>query len=378
MKFRLLFLVLFGVANVTAADLERGKTLYSQICFTCHGPTLDGGIGPSLKDQYWHHGSSPSAILDVIDHGVEGSEMIGYKDVFPEADRLALRDFLLSQQEGVREMVRSVYPPEFFKETRLTPDLFKTVESTSQTLLPENWIYMPRNAVGVIRVTAKVHIQKPGSYHFAIRRLGRTAVYFEGEEVHYSDDSKPKGDDFNKALDLKPGSYTFEILHTEKKSHSYRFHGTLTGPAGSAAKRFPLSGRSLQGNIPKIIVAGPEVKIVRKWIKDLPPRALLCLLPNKVIVAYNTVDGSILKAWHSAEINQTPSLPDRSQKRSEINGTEIPESTRSILQSSNIQFLGYESKGDEAVIHIVVDGQPTTITIAPKGEQSFTISTKSP
>ncbi|MCH1420802.1 MAG: hypothetical protein L7W40_10915, partial [Akkermansiaceae bacterium] len=119
-------------------------------------------------------------------------------------------------------------------------------------------------------------------------------------------------------------------------------------------------------------------KIVRKWIKDLPPRALLCLLPNKVIVAYNTVDGSILKAWHSAEINQTPSLPDRSQKQSEINGTEIPESTRSILKSSNIQFLGYESKSDEALIHIVVDGQPTTITIAPKGEQSFTISTKSP
>lgn len=268
-------------------------------------------------------------------------------------------------------MIRSIYPPEFFKEKRLTPDLFKTGESTSQTLLPENWIYMPRNAVGVIRVTAKVHIQKPGSYHFAIRRLGRTAVYFEGEEVHYSDDSKPKGDDFNKALDLKPGSYTFEILHTEKKSHAYRFHGTLTGPAGT---RFPLSGRSLQGNIPKIIVAGPEVKIVRKWIKDLPPRALLCLLPNKVIVAYNTVDGSILKAWHSAEINQTPSLPDRSQKQSEINGTEISESTRPILKSSNIEFIAYESKGDKALIHSVVDGKPTTVTLVPQSDNSFTIS----
>ena len=378
MKFRLLFLALLGVANVTGADLERGKSLYAQICFTCHGPTLDGGIGPSLRDQYWHHGSSPSAILDVIDHGVEGSEMIGYKDVFPEADRLALRDFLLSQQGGVREMVRSVYPPEFFREKRLTPDLFKNVKFTSQTLLPENWIYMPRNAVGVIRVTAKVYIQKPGSYHFAIRRLGRTAIYFEGEEVHYSDDSKPKGNDFKKVLDLRPGSYTFEILHTEKKNRSYRFHGILAGPAGPAAKRFPLSGRSLQGNIPKIIVAGPKAKIVRKWIKDLPPRALLCLFPNKVIVAYNTAKGSIIKAWHSAEINQTPSLPDRSQKPSEIKGSEIPESKGAVLNSSNIQFHGYQSQGDKALIHSVVDGQPTTITIEPKGEKSFTISTKSP
>ncbi|MDG1362525.1 MAG: cytochrome c, partial [Akkermansiaceae bacterium] len=164
---RLLATLFLATSIPAAADPSRGEIIYKQICFTCHGPTLDGGIGPSLKDQYWHHGSSPSAILDIIDHGVEGSEMIGYKDVFPELDRLALRDFLLSQQEGVREMIRSIYPTEFFKEKRLTPDLFKTVESTSQTLLPENWIYMPRNAVGVIRVTAKVHIQKPGSYHFA-------------------------------------------------------------------------------------------------------------------------------------------------------------------------------------------------------------------
>ena len=127
---------------------------------------------------------------------------------------------------------------------------------------------------------------------------------------------------------------------------------------------------------PKIIVAGTEAKIVRKWIKDLPPRALLCLLPNKVIVAYNTVDGSILNAWHSAEINQTPSLPDRSQKPSEIKGAEIPESTRPILKSPSSRFIAYEAKGAAALIHSIVDGKPMTITIAPKGEAAFSISTK--
>jgi hypothetical protein len=359
--------------SLIQANPTQGEIIYKQLCFTCHGPNLEGGIGPSLTDAYWHHGSSPEAIFEVINHGVEGSEMIGYKDVFPEADRLSLRDFLLSKQEGVREMVRSIYPPEFFKEKRLTPELFKTVESTSQTLLPENWIYMARNAVGVIRVTAKVYIRQAGSYHFSIRRLGRTAVNFQDKEVHYSDDKAPKDQDINKPISLEPGIYSFEILHEEKKSHSYRFHGTLNGPTGP---RFPLSGRSLQGNIPKIIVAGTEAKIVRKWIKDLPPRALLCLLPNKVIVAYNTVDGSILNAWHSAEINQTPSLPDRSQKPSEIKGAEIPESTRPILKSPNSRFVAYEAKGAAALIHSIVDGKPMTITIAPKGDAAFSISTK--
>ncbi|MDA7864181.1 cytochrome c [Akkermansiaceae bacterium] len=358
--------------SLLQADPTRGEVIYNQLCFTCHGPNLEGGIGPSLTDAYWHHGSSPEAIFDVINHGVEGSEMIGYKEVFPEADRLSLRDFLLLKQEGVREMERSIYPPEFFKDKRLAPDPFKTVESTSQTLLPENWIYMERNAIGVIRVTAKVHIRKAGSYHFSIRRLGRTAVYFQGKEVHYSDAKAPKDQDLNKPIHLEPGVYSFEILHDEPKSHSYRFHGTLNGPAGT---RFPLSGRSLQGNIPKVIVAGPEAKIVRKWIKDLPPRALLCLLPNKVIVAYNPVDGSVLNAWHSAEINQTPSLPDRSQKPSEINGSQIPKSARPILKSPNTKFIAYESKGTAALIHSLVDGKPMTVTIAPEGESAFTIAT---
>ncbi|MDB4441202.1 cytochrome c, partial [Akkermansiaceae bacterium] len=108
MKLLLSFLCALVTSSALGADLERGKTLYSQLCFNCHGPTLDGGQGPSLRDQYWRHGSSPAAILEVINKGVPGSAMIAYEEVFPEADRLALRDFILSEQEGMRETVRSV------------------------------------------------------------------------------------------------------------------------------------------------------------------------------------------------------------------------------------------------------------------------------
>ena len=115
-------------ASVSAAHLERGRTIYSQICFNCHGPKLEGGQGPALKDQYWQHGSSPEAILNVINKGVPGSPMIAFETVFPESDRLALRDFILSEQEGLREVVRSVYPRQFFKNKRFTPALFEGVE----------------------------------------------------------------------------------------------------------------------------------------------------------------------------------------------------------------------------------------------------------
>jgi cytochrome c551/c552 len=362
-----------ATASADPASVERGKALYQQICMTCHGPHMEGGIGPALSDHFWKHGDSSEAINRAITKGIAGTEMAAFEAIYPAEDRQALTDYILSKQEGIREMVRYIYPKNHFKGKKLVPDLFKTIESTSSTPLPENWLYVKRNLEGVVRVTAKAYIQKPGSYRFDIRRVGRTAIYFEGKEVHYSDEKTPKADDINEKLELEAGTYSFEIFHEEKRAHSYKFYGNLVGPAGA---RYALSGRSLQGSTPKVIVAGPTAKIERKWIKDLPPRAILCLLPNKVIVAYNTVDGAILDAWHTAEINQTPSLTDRSQQPSQIIGKKIPNSARPALEGSNIEFIAYEAAQGNALIHSHVNGKPTTLIIAPEGDTSFSISTK--
>jgi hypothetical protein len=371
MKQLVLFLYVFTIATAFGADIERGKTLYSQLCFNCHGPHLDGGIGPALKDQYWHHGSSPEAILNLIDKGVPGSEMIAFEAVFPEADRLALRDFILSEQEGLREVIRSVYPRDYFKGKRFTPALFDSVESLSQTPLPENHYYFDRNGDGILRGNSKLYIKEAGGYQFSINPVGRTSIFLDGEEVHYSDEKTDKSTHLNKKFNLEPGIYDLEIFHEEKTTHSYRFHGTLRGEGG---KIFALNGRSLEGNIPKIIKAGPEAKVVRKWIADLPPRALLCLLPNQVIVAYNPVDGYVLGAWHSAEINQTPSLPDRSAKPSEINGTPIANTGPGAALPGTNRFLRYQVQGDTVHLVSLIDGEEKTVAISPEGAQSFNLT----
>ncbi len=373
MKYQLTILFcLLSAIKVSGADLERGKTLYSQLCFNCHGPTLDGGQGPSLRDQYWRHGSSPAAILEVINKGVPGSAMIAYEEVFPEADRLALRDFILSEQEGMRETVRSVYPVEYFKGKRFAPKDFASVESLSQTPLPENHYYFERNGVGVMRGSSKLYIKTAGEYRFSIGPIGRTSIFLNREEVHYSDATTDKKTHLNKAITLQPGVHDLEIFHEEKKSHSYRFRAVLQQVAG---KSFALTGRSLEGNIPKFIKARPGAAlVVRKWIKELPPRTLMCLLPNQVIVALNPVDGQIIKAWHSAEINQTPSLPDRSAKPSEVTGTAIDQFKPSPLASDSLRFLRYQIKGESALISFKTQDGEKTVTISPEGTQSFSIS----
>ena len=80
-------LTLCALTAASAADIERGREIYSQLCFNCHGSHLDGGQGPALRDQYWQHGSSPEARLTVINKGVPGSPMIPYEGVFPKSVR---------------------------------------------------------------------------------------------------------------------------------------------------------------------------------------------------------------------------------------------------------------------------------------------------
>ena len=366
-------LAILGVqaADVDAADHSRAETLYLQICFNCHGPKLDGGKGPALVDAYWRHGSEPEAILKAINKGFPGSEMVAFEEALPESDRIALRDFLVAKQEGLREVVRRVYPRAPFQGKRLEPGLFTAVKPISHKRLPENVFYLDRNQDGVLRGTAKIHVREPGEYRFVIPPRGRSSIYVNGKEVFYYDDRTKKHRHINETFVLKAGVHDMEFLHEEKASHRFRFTGALRHESG---KKWPLNGRSLQGNVPKIIAAEPEAKVVRKSIAGLPPRALLCLLPNQVLVAYNPKDGSVLQAWHSASINQTPSLEDRSAKPSEIKGMPIPDTEREILESDTLRFLRYEMHLDTVHLVSLVDGEERTVIIAPEGTQSFKVS----
>jgi cytochrome c553 len=362
----------FVVPSLHGEDHARARELYSQICINCHGPKLDGGKGPALVDAYWRHGSEPEAILRAINKGFPGTEMVAFEEALPESDRLALRDYLVAQQEGLREVVRQVYPREPFQGKRLTPALFDAVEASSQKRLPENVYYFERNQDGVLRGVSKLIVRQPGKYHFNIRPRGRTAILVDGREVHYSDE-KDKRAAVNETFALTPGVHRLEILHEERSAPSLRFGGTLQHESG---KRWELAGRSLQGSPPKIIVAEPEAKVVRKWIDGLPPRTLLCLLSNQVMVAYNPQTAEVLKAWRSASIDQTPSLPDRSTKPSEIRGEPIPDAAANALRAEQLRFLRYEVELETVHLVSLADGKEKTVTITPEGTQSFKLSVK--
>ena len=362
---------LLALTTPAFSEIERGEVIYKQLCFNCHGVNLDGGIGPSLIDSYWKNGDSYDAIYRNIAKGITGTEMIAYELVYPEKDLRSLTDFIIGKQEGNRETLRSTYPRDYFKGKRLHPDLFDSIESTSQKKLPENFYYVERMFDGVLRGQSKLFIKSPGKYRLNINGKGRTSIWVNGKEVHYSNDKKPKDTHFDKEFELSSGTHDLEILHEEPTAHSMRFGVRLQKLNG---RHWMLTGKSLEGSVPKVVRSGESAKVIRKWIEGLPPRTLLLLLPNKVLLAYDSTSGKIIKGWESAFINQTPSLDSRSQKQSEVKGKELQGIAKTVLEGKRFNLLHYETEGDSVKIATLVDGTPKSFRVSPEGENSYKLT----
>ena len=373
MKFQFFkYLIIFNIGlSFAFATIERGQEIYNQICFNCHGPDLDGGIGPNLVDSYWKNGDSHDAIYRSIAKGVSGTEMIAYELVYSEKDLQSLTEFIIYKQEGNRETLRSTYARDYFEGKRLHPDLFDSIESTSQTRLPENFYYVDRMFDGILRGQSKLYISSPGKYRFTTGGRGRTSIWVNRDEVLYSNDKKDKSTRINKDFELSAGIHDLEIIHEEPTSHSMRFYARLQKLNG---EHWMLTGKSLEGSVPKVVRSGQKAKVIRKWIDDLPPRTLLLLLPNQVLLAYDSASGKIIKGWESAFINQTPSLDSRSQKKSEVKGKELTGIAKTILEGDRFNLLHYETSGDSVTIATLVDGEQKKFSISPEGKNSYKLS----
>jgi mono/diheme cytochrome c family protein len=58
-----------------------GSEVYSQLCAQCHGPSGQGGIGPSLSDPAWQASRTDKQIVDAIDLGHPATAMIGWGEI---------------------------------------------------------------------------------------------------------------------------------------------------------------------------------------------------------------------------------------------------------------------------------------------------------
>ncbi|MBO6517703.1 MAG: c-type cytochrome [Bacteroidia bacterium] len=54
------------------ADLNKGKTIYTTNCVTCHGKHGEGIVGPNFTDKYWKFGGDIKDVFKTIKYGTTG------------------------------------------------------------------------------------------------------------------------------------------------------------------------------------------------------------------------------------------------------------------------------------------------------------------
>lgn len=80
--------------------LPPAEQLYVDHCGACHGDLGQGSdLGPPLNDTQWIHGvGSLDDIAMVIDDGVPGTTMVGWKSILSDEDRLAVSVYVFGLQ----------------------------------------------------------------------------------------------------------------------------------------------------------------------------------------------------------------------------------------------------------------------------------------
>ena len=83
-----------NVPMADAAGIAKGKDLYENKCWACHGKLGEGGAGPNLTDDYWIHKGSLNDIYHTIKVGYPDKGMQSWAKEFSPKEMSQLASFI--------------------------------------------------------------------------------------------------------------------------------------------------------------------------------------------------------------------------------------------------------------------------------------------
>ncbi len=83
----------------SAESLDAGKQIYGKHCSACHGADGSGGLGVSLVDDEWNHGSTDGEMFVVIQDG-GGQFMEAWGDRYDETQIWHVVNYVRSLKAG--------------------------------------------------------------------------------------------------------------------------------------------------------------------------------------------------------------------------------------------------------------------------------------
>src|SRR5689334_1577292 len=84
---------------------------YTQLCASCHGPNLEGGLGPSLISQTSRHGNDDDSLTHSIRNGYPAQGMPAWGEALSEGDIRSLVIYIREKRSGPRPIADIIRIP---------------------------------------------------------------------------------------------------------------------------------------------------------------------------------------------------------------------------------------------------------------------------
>lgn len=86
--------------TITPDLVSAGEQIYATQCIACHGPALEGLIGPSFLDDEWIHGGTVRDVLRIIREGVPEKGMVPWAAILSQQQINEVAAFVLDRHLG--------------------------------------------------------------------------------------------------------------------------------------------------------------------------------------------------------------------------------------------------------------------------------------
>ena len=324
-------------------SVNRGKALYDNICFSCHGKNLEGGVGYNLKDHEWIHGNSPLDIAKTIKNGFPDKGMIAFGALYNDDQIQDITNFILSRQEGLRDMEYKIYH-DVDIETGINWDS-AVPSKTGKPALPYPNFQLPEVDQFAMSYKGKLLIPSHAAGSFKLSGMFRQSEGFEilidGEKIPLNLDKRNR---FKEPIELSAGTHEFELRFIKIfrfASFNMDLHGKVKIPLAIDSYR-----RSI--NTAHIVEAGDTFKIIRKRIKGYSAGSIAVNHSDRSTYIINPDNAEITGLWEGKSLDIGPNINERGQHDSlPLGKTQIKIGDAIKPQFSNknnlIKFGGYSS-----------------------------------
>lgn len=100
-----------AMVSTEPQDIAEGEKIYATNCQSCHGPELEGGIGPNLTDKAWIHDGTPQGVIATITEGVGAKGMPAWGPVLGPTKIGQVASFVVSKGGTLEPGEEPAAPP---------------------------------------------------------------------------------------------------------------------------------------------------------------------------------------------------------------------------------------------------------------------------